>query len=153
MQPGYERLEEPHKQIEGEILPAVRVPGELEVVPGGLCGEGAARLVRQQHAHVARRCTRDGSRRIRGRRKVGDARDEQSRRAPLHDPMLVRQHLHAQPLELRHPPTDIPVVLVIARDEVRAMRRPQTGQGRDVVAQIRDEPVGHVSRHRHEIRP
>src|SRR5436309_1492312 len=67
VQPSDERLKQPHQQIEGEVLPAMCVPGELEIVPGRLCGEGAARLVRQQHPHVARWCTRDRRRRIGGR--------------------------------------------------------------------------------------
>src|SRR5438094_8844115 len=53
VQAGDEGLKQPHQQIEGEILTAVRMSGDLEVIAGGACGKRALRLVREQHLHVA----------------------------------------------------------------------------------------------------
>ena len=109
------------------------VPRELQVVPGRLRGKGAARLVRQQHADVTDGRASHGGGRIGSGGEIRDARDHEPARSPLHHAMLVRKHRNAETLELVGPTADVPVVLVVTRHEVRAVRRPQAAQRRDVL--------------------
>src|SRR2546426_5812804 len=53
---------------------------------------------------------------------------------------------------LAHPPGRVPVVLVVAGNEVLPVRRPQSGERRHVVAQRGGEAVGHVPRDRKSTR-
>ena len=58
----------------------------------------------------------------------------------------VHEQIEAQSLELAQPGGGVPVVLMIAGDEVLPVRRRETGEGRNLVAQRGREPVGDVPR-------
>ena len=153
MQSGDERLEQPHEKIEWEVLSAVRVSGQLQVVARGLGSERTARLMRQQHAHIARRGAGHGSRGIGGGRQIRDASHQQAARSPFYNAMLVREHRDTQALELAGPTSHVPVVLMVARHEVRPMRRPQPTERRYMLAQLGNETVSDVPGHGDEIGP
>ncbi len=151
------RLEQPHQQVEREVLPAVRMPRELQIVPGGACRECALRLMRQQHPHIARRRPRHRRRGIgsvsgeAAARKIRDARKDDPAR-PLADHLVpVDERIEAEPFQLAHPSGRIPVVLVIPRDEVFPVRRLEAGERCHVVAQRGRESVGYVPRQRDQI--
>ncbi len=124
------RLEQPHQEVEREVLPAVRVPRGLQVVPCGPCRERALRLMRQQHPHVALRRPGDRRRRIGGvsgetaAREVRDSGEDDPAGPPADHLVSVDQGIKAEPLQLAHPPGRVPVVLVIPGDEVFPVRRP-----------------------------
>ena len=49
------RLLKIDKEIPGEILPAVGVTGNLEIIPCTGCPENTARLVRKEYGYIAGR--------------------------------------------------------------------------------------------------
>src|SRR6266480_1647993 len=124
VEPRDERLEQSHQQVERKVLPAVRVPRELQVVPDGAGRERALRLMRQQHTDVALRRSRDRRRRIGGvpgkaaAREVRDPGDDDPTGPPADYLVSVHEGAEAEPLQLAHPPGRVPVVLVVARNEV-----------------------------------
>ena len=78
---------------------------------------------------------------------VGDAGHDDLVIAVNQHDVLVHQHVHAQALELLRPRVRARVVLVIARDEVRAVARAQARQRRDVRRELRHAAVDQVAGH------
>src|SRR2546426_6487378 len=123
------RLEQPHQEVEREVLPTVRVPRELQVVPGGACRKRALRLMRQEHPHVALRRPRDRRRRIGGMsgeaaaREVRDSGEDDPPSSPADQLVPIDECAEAEPLQLAHPAGCIPVVLMVPPDEELPGRR------------------------------
>ncbi len=158
-QPSDDGLLEPHEEHEGEQLPAVRVPGELQVHPQPLRQERRARLVRQQQARHALGSPRERQVRTARVRRihppalvVRHARHDEPRLRALDDAVLVVQHGEPQPRHLGGPRGAPVVVLVVAGDVVDAERRAQPGQRRHLLAQRAHAAVHQISRHRDDVR-
>ena len=155
----HEGLEQPHQQVEREVLPAVGVARQLEIEARSLCRESAGWLVREQQLDVgpgsARRRS-DGigpvARRAAARGAVGDARDQHPGGSLLDHLVGIDQRVESEALDLAHPAERVPVVLVIPGDEELAVRRAQTRQRSHVVPHRPDMPVGHVTGERDQVR-
>ncbi len=107
IQPRDERLLQAHQKIPRPELPAVRVPGELQLV-ARVCRRALGRRVR---IALVRGIVMVGG-------VVGHARHRQRRPVVIQDDVLVDEHPRAQALELTDPCVDARVVLVVARDDV-----------------------------------
>ena len=151
MQSRHERLEQPHQEVEREVLAAVRVSGQLQVEAGVAGRERAPRLVGEQHPHIARRRAAQGGCGIGRHRQIGDAGEQQPRAAAPHHLIQVLQDRQAQPLHLAAPAGRVPVVLVVSRDVELAEPGREPAQRRDLVLQVRHEPVRHVARERDHV--
>ena len=160
MQTGRERLLEPYEQVPRPELPTVRMPGKLEVESRGGRRRGGPRLMSEQdsRSRIGRRTQERGHgvAALCGiemmRAVVRYSGDYKGRPSVPNDDVLIQKHAQSQSRELRRPCTFPRVVLMISRDEKRAMARAQPSEWSDVPREIGYRAVDQVTRDRDEIR-
>ncbi len=152
IQPRDERLLQAHQEIPRPELPAVRVPGELQLVACGFRERSGARLVGEQNLRRVlrrpfRRCARIAL--VRGIVMVGgvvrDAGHRQRRPVVIQDDVLVDEHARAQALELADPRVDARVVLVVAGDEIGPVPGLEPRERLGVVREVRHAAVDDIA--------
>ncbi len=79
------------------------------------------------------------------RAEIRDARQHQLRALMREHDVLVHQHAHAEALELSGPRGLARVVLVIARDEERAVASGEARERRGVARQILHRAIDHIA--------